>query len=60
MRWRVTFLLEEWDELRSFEVDADSERDAIVTAEREHPWEAEISVSTTAIAEGEYGYSAGC
>jgi hypothetical protein len=48
MRWEVRFLLEEWDEIRPYEVEADSEAEAIAMAEQEHPWEAEISASTTA------------
>lgn len=34
--WIVSFLLEEWDELREFQVTAESEAEAITKAEREH------------------------
>lgn len=49
MKWRVTFLIEEQDEIREVIVDADSEDAAKAEAERQCPWEAETSASTVAL-----------
>jgi len=46
--WRVRFVIEEWDEVRTFDVTASDSQQAVAIARVEHPWESDVASSIMA------------